>query len=141
MSRALKICTMKYLVTICLASFLAVAALGQKVARVSVTTSEPASTSLQKCVDAAKEVSYGSKDVDKHAGKATLWRSVSSLGGNLYEFDITINSEVSNGKTIYTFRMAHVPGVLVNFTKELKRYVAKLKLPDMVVGEYFDGIE
>ena len=90
----------------------------QKVAKVTVTTTEALNTSLQKCIDAGREAKYGSKDLDLKAGKATLWQSVPSFSGNMYEFQILITSETKDNKTSFSFRMPHVPGVMSSFTKK-----------------------
>lgn len=132
---------MKHLIILSLVCIISMNAFTQKVAKVIVTTTDSISISLQKCMDAGKEVKYGSKDVDKKEGKATLWKTVSFMSGDVKEQQILITSEIKDGKTAVTLRMPHVPGTLGSYTKDLKKYVDKLKLSDMVIGEYFDGIE
>lgn len=131
---------MKHLIILSLVSIVSINTFSQKVAKVTVSTTDSISTSIQKCTDAGREMKYGKKDLDLSAGKVTLWRTVSSLSGSSYEFQILIIAEIKDGKTLFTFRMPHTLAI-ISYTKELKKLVEKLKLSDMVVGEYFDGIE
>jgi hypothetical protein len=114
-------------------------AFSQKVAKVTVSTTDSINTSIQKCIDAGKEAKFGNKDLDLIAGKVTLWKNF--FGGNDKELKILITSEIKEGKTLLTLRMPHLPNTMGSYTKDLKKYVDKLKLSDKVVGEYFDGIE
>lgn len=132
---------MKYLIILSLISIISLNAYTQKVARVIITTTDSINAAFQKCIDAGRAAKYGSKDVDAKAGKATLWKTVSSMSGGTYEYQILVSSEIKDGKSTFTFRMPHVIGLPGGFTSVLKKYVDKLKLSDMVVGEYFNGIE
>lgn len=130
---------MKHFLTLSLSLIISMSAFTQKVAKVIVTTTDSVTIALKKCIDAGKEVKYGSKDLDLSVGKVTLWKYF--FGGNSKEQQILITSEIKEGKTVLTLRMPHLPNTLGSYTKELKKYIEKLKLTDIAIGEYFDGIE
>ncbi len=130
---------MKYLAILFLATIFSLNASAQKIAKVQITTTASVTDALGKCKEAGKSLKFGSKDFDAAAGKVTLWKNYA--GGNDSELQIQIVSEVKDGKTILTMRMPHLPNTMGSYIKELKKFTAKLILPDMQVGEYFDGIE
>lgn len=111
----------------------------QKVAKVVITTSASVTDALAACKEAGKAAEFGSKDFDAAAGKITLWRNYA--GGNDHELQVRITSEVKDGKTALTLVMPHLPNTMGSYIKELKKVSTKIKLPEQVVGEYFDGVE
>ena len=52
-----------------------------------------------------------------------------------------MKSIYKDGITTLAFRIPHNPKAIANYIKELKKITTKLQLPEMMVGEYFDGIE
>lgn len=113
----------------------------QKVAKVTITTKTSITEALDKCKEAGKKAKYGSRDyqVNGNNGKVTLWQSVGRI--NPFDFYCQINATFKDGITTLSFRMPHNPKAIANYIKELKKITKKLQLPEMMVGEYFDGIE
>lgn len=113
----------------------------QKVERVSVTTKASIADALEKCKEAGKKAKYGSRDLEasESKGKVTLWQSV----GNFAAFEIycQVTATAKDGITTLTFVLPHNPKAIANWTKELKKIIKKLELPDMMVGKYYAGIE
>lgn len=111
----------------------------QKVVKVTITTKTTIIDALEKCKEAGKEAKFGSRDYEANEqnGKITLWRSVSKE-----DFFCEIKAVQKDGITTLYFRMPHTPGLVSSsWTKELKKITKHLQLPEMMVGEYFDGIE
>jgi hypothetical protein len=111
----------------------------QKVVKVKITTKTTITDALEKCKEAGKKKKMGSRDYEanEETGKVTLWRSVSKE-----DFYCEITATQKDGITTLNFRMPHTPGLMSsNWTKELKKITKHLQLPEMMVGEYFDGIE
>lgn len=111
----------------------------QKVVKVKVTTTLSIAETLKHCQEAGKKAKFGSRDYEANetAGKVTLWQNVSKE-----DFYCDIKATHKDGVTTLHFRMPHTPGLFSSsWKKELKKITKHLKLPDMMVGEYFDGIE
>ena len=111
----------------------------QKVVKVTITTKTTIIDALEKCKEAGKEAKFGSRDYEANEqnGKITLWRSVSKE-----DFFCEIKAVQKDGITTLYFRMPHTPGLVSSsWTKELKKITKHLQLREMMVGEYFDGIE
>lgn len=114
----------------------------QKVVKVTITTKTTISNALEKCKEAGKKKKMGSRDyeVSDEEGKVTLWKTVGAL--TPADFYCEIKATYKDGITTLKFRMPHTPGLMSsNWTKELKKITKYLELPEMMVGEYFDGIE
>lgn len=113
----------------------------QKVAKVTITTKAPISDALEGCKQAGKKAKYGSRDLEASTekGKITLWQSVGRI--NPFEIYTQVTATADNGITTLVFKMPHNPNAIANYTKELKKITKNLQLPDMMVSEYFDGIE
>ena len=112
----------------------------QKVVKVKVTSSANIETSINECKNSGKSLKYGSKnsELNNNSGSLTLWKAV---GNSTLIIECDIKAERINETTSLTFRMPHVPGVLATWKKEVKKIIKNLELPDLMVGEYFDGIE
>jgi hypothetical protein len=116
--------------------------IAQEVVKVTITTKTTLVDALDKCKEAGKEAKFGSRDyeVSENSGKVTLWKTVGSIGKVDFFCDVT--AVYKDGITTLYFRMPHAPGLIsANWTKELKKITKHLSLPEMMVGEYFDGIE
>jgi len=113
----------------------------QKVAKVTITSKISISDALAKVKEAGLEAKYGSRDYEANAdnGKITLWQSVGRV--NPFDFYMQVNATYKDGITALVFKLPHNPKAIANYLKELKKVTNKLKLPEMMVGEYFDGIE
>jgi hypothetical protein len=114
----------------------------QKVVKVTITAKTTITDALEKCKEAGKKEKMGSRDFEVYDqnGKVTLWRTVGAL--TQADFFCEIKATYKDGITTLSFRMPHTPGLMSsNWTKELKKITKHLQLPDMMVGEYFDGIE
>ena len=127
-----------FLITIITITFIIQA---QKVARVVITSKTTISEALENCKEAGKKAKYGSRDyeVNQNNGKVTLWQSVGRH--NPFDFYCNVTATFKDGITTLTFRLPHNPKAIANYTKEVKKITKNLKLPEMMVGEYFDGIE
>ncbi len=113
--------------------------IAQEVVKVTITTKTTIINALEQCKAAGKEAKFGSRDYEttEQNGKITLWRSVSKE-----DFYCEIKAFQKDGITTLQFRMPHTPGLVsLSWIKELKRITKHLQLPEMMVGEYFDGIE
>ena len=111
----------------------------QKVVTVTISAKTSISEALEKCKEAGKEAKFGSRDYEANEqnGKITLWRNVSHE-----DFFCEIKAVQKDGVTTMYFRLPHTPGLIsTNWTNELKRITKHIDLPNMMVGEYFDGIE
>jgi hypothetical protein len=111
----------------------------QKVAKVTITSKTTITDALANCKEAGKEAKFASRDYEANEqnGKVTLWRSVSKE-----DFFCEIKALEKDGIVTLYFRMPHTPGLISSsWTNELKKITKHLKLPEMMVGEYFDGIE
>jgi len=111
----------------------------QKVVKVTITTKTSIKDALERCKEAGKEANFGSRDynADEQTGEVTLWRNMSKE-----DFFCEIKAEHKDGVTTLYFKMPHAAGLVSsNWTKELKKITKHLQLPEMMVGEYFDGIE
>ncbi len=113
----------------------------QKVAKVTITSKTSITEALNKCKEAGREANWGSRDYEANAshGKVTLWQNVGRI--NPFEFYCQVEATFKDGITTLSFRIPHNPNAIANYIKELKKITTKLKLPEMMVGEYFDGIE
>jgi len=114
----------------------------QEVVKVTITTKTTIADALEKCKEAGKNEKMGSRDYEANEqnGKVTLWRTVGAL--TQADFYCEIKATYIDGITTLNFRMPHTPGLMSsNWTKELKKITKHLSLPEMMVGEYFDGIE
>ncbi len=114
----------------------------QEVVKVTITTKTAVTDALEKCKEAGKKEKMGSRDfeVNEQNGKVTLWRTVGAL--TKADFYCEIKATYKDGITTLNIRMPHTPGLMSsNWTKELKKITKHLELPEMMVGEYFDGIE
>ncbi len=84
----------------------------------------------------------GSRDYEatEQNGKVTLWRTIGLI--EKADFYCEIKATFKDGITTLNFRLPHTPGLVSSsWTKELKKITKNLELPEMMVGEYFDGIE
>jgi hypothetical protein len=115
--------------------------IAQKTAKVTITTKTSIAAALDQCKEAGKKAKYGSRDFEANAndGKVTLWQSVGRI--NPFDFYCSVVATYKDGITTLTFKIPHNPKAIANYTKELKKITKNLKLPEMMVGEYFDGIE
>ena len=114
----------------------------QKVVKVTITTKTTVTDALEKCKEVGKKAKFGSRDYEanEQTGKITLWQTVGAL--TPADFYCEINAKHKDGITTLYFRMPHAPGLVSsNWTKELKKITKHIELPEMMVGEYFDGIE
>lgn len=113
----------------------------QKVATVTITTKSNIVDAFDKCKEAGKKAGYGSKDyeTDESKGKVTLWRNTGAFLKT--ELFIEITATYKDGVSTLLFKMPHNPKVMANYPHEIKKVTAKIKMTDMLVGEYFDGIE
>ena len=113
----------------------------QKVAKVTITSKISITDALEKCKEAGKKAKYGSRDYEANVsnGKVTLWQSVGRV--NPFDFYCQVDATFKDGITTLSFRLPHNPNAIANYIKELKKITTKLQLPEMMVGEYFDGIE
>lgn len=130
---------MKQIIVFSALLLVAAGAVAQKVAKVQITTTAKITEAIEAVKQAGKGAEYASKDEDATQGKITLWKYVFGLNNTAVEIYAT--AIVVNGKTQLTLRMPHLPNTFGSYTKDLKKYVSKLVLPDMVTGDYFDGIE
>lgn len=113
----------------------------QKVAKVTITSKISITDALDKCKEAGKKAKYGSRDYEANVsnGKVTLWQSVGRV--NPFDFYCQVDATFKDGISTLSFRLPHNPNAIANYIKELKKITTKLQLPEMMVGEYFDGIE
>jgi hypothetical protein len=113
--------------------------IAQEIVKVTITTKTTITNALANCKEAGKEAKFASRDYEANEqnGKVTLWRSVSKE-----DFFCEIKALEKDGIVTLYFRMPHTPGLISSsWTNELKKITKHLKLPEMMVGEYFDGIE
>jgi hypothetical protein len=131
---------MKTKITVLLLS-LSVFSYAQKIAKVTITSKISISDALAKVKEAGQEAKYGSREYEATTdnGKVTLWQSVGRA--HPFDFYMQITATYKDGITTLVFKLPHNPKAIANYTKELKKVTKELKLPDMMVGEYFDGIE
>lgn len=125
------------LLTLCIFSLSNSAA--QKVVTVTISAKTSISEALEKCKEAGKEAKFGSRDYEANEqnGKITLWRNVSHE-----DVFCEIKAVQKDGITTMYFRLPHTPGIVsASWTNELRRITKHIHLPEMMVGEYFDGIE
>ena len=115
--------------------------IAQKVATVSVTSKTNLSDAFYKCKEAGKKAGYGSRNIEEknENGKLTLWQGSGTFIKT--EMVIEITAVYKDGITTLLFKMPHNPKIVANYPREIKKVVSKLKLPEMMIGEYFDGIE
>jgi|GEM_PF-2564076 len=114
----------------------------QEVVKVTITTKTNLVDALEKCKEAGKKEKMGSRDyeVNEQNGKVTLWRTVGAI--TQADFFCEIKATYKDGITTLNFKLPHTPGLVSSsWTKELKKITKHLILPEMMVGEYFDGIE
>ena len=114
----------------------------QEIVKVTISTKASIADALEKCKEAGKKEKMGSRDyeVNDQNGKVTLWMTVGAL--TKADFFCEIKATNKDGVTTLNFRMPHTPGLMSsNWTKELKKITKHLELPEMIIGEYFDGIE
>jgi hypothetical protein len=113
----------------------------QKVAKVTITSKTTISDALAKVKEAGQEAKYGSREYEATTenGKVILWQSVGRV--NPFEVYMQITATYKDGITTLVFKLPHNPKAIANYTKELKKVTKKLKLPEMMSSEYFDGIE
>ncbi len=113
----------------------------QEVAKVTVSSTAPIADVLEKVKLAGKAVNYGSRDylATEKTGKITLWQTVGRL--DPFDFFCQVDATYKDGTTTLVFTMPHNPKAIANYIKELKKIIKELELPNMMVGEYFDGIE
>ena len=114
----------------------------QKVVKVTISGKISLIEALEKCKEAGKKEKFGSRDYEANEqnGKVTLWKTVGAL--SRADFFCDVKATFKDGVTTLNFRMPHAPGIISsNWTKELKKITKNLVLPEMMVGEYFDGIE
>jgi hypothetical protein len=114
---------------------------GQKVAKVTLTTSASLPAAFEAFRSAGKEAKYGSRDMDTSKGTITLWQQY--YGGNGKELQIQVTAKYENGRTTATLVMPHMPNTFGSYVKEIKKFTGRLsgKLPDLQFGEFTDGIE
>ncbi len=114
----------------------------QKVVKVKITTSMNIESALADCKEAGKKAKFGSRDYEanKLEGKVTLWRTIGAI--TQADFYCEIKATNKGGITTLNFRMPNNPDIISsNWKKELKKITKHLKLPEMMVSEYFYGIE
>ena len=113
----------------------------QKVAKVTITSKISIIDALTEVKKAGAEEKFGSRDYEANTdnGKVTLWQSVGRISP--FEFFMQITATNKDGVTTLLFKVPHNPKAIANYVKELKKVTRHLKLPDMMVGEYTDGIE
>jgi len=113
----------------------------QKVAKVTITSKTTITDALDKCKEAGKKSNWGSRDYEANesTGKVTLWQNVGRI--DPFEIYCQIEATFKDGITTLSFRIPHNPKAIANYIKEMKKITTKLQLPEMMVGEYFDGIE
>lgn len=114
----------------------------QKVVIVKITTTMNIEGALAECKEAGKKAKFGSRDYEanKLEGKVTLWITV----GRITQADVycEIKATHKGGITTLNFRMPkNLDVISLSWKKELKRITKHLNLPEMMVGEYFYGIE
>lgn len=133
--------TTKILLALLVSSFLlcGLNSTAQKVAKVTISVTATQGQAIAALKHAGKQAKYGSKDVDTTAGTLTLWLMVGNLTPQELDNYITITQ--SGAQSIITMRMPRVKGILGSYTKELKKIVKHLALPNMLVGEYTEEIE
>jgi hypothetical protein len=133
----------KFILTLVVFSFCSISnVIAQKVVKVTISTKTTITNALENCKEAGKKEKMGSREyeVNDQNGKVTLWRTVGPL--TQADFFCEINANYKDGITTLNFRMPHTPGLISSsWTKELKKITKHLDLPEMMVGEYFDGIE
>jgi hypothetical protein len=123
-------------------SLLSVNTNAQKVVKVTITAKTTILNALDKCKEAGKKEKMGSRDYEatEQNGKVTLWRTIGLI--EKADFYCEIKATFKDGITTLNFRLPHTPGLVSSsWTKELKKITKNLELPEMMVGEYFDGIE
>ena len=111
----------------------------QKVVKVTITGNTNLINALEICKSAGKTEGFGNRnyEITESTGKITLWKNVSKE-----DFFCEIVGSEKDGVTTLNFRMPHTPGLMSsNWTKELKKITKHISLPEMMVSEYFDGIE
>jgi hypothetical protein len=113
----------------------------QEVAKVTVSSTAPITDILEKVKLAGKTLNFGSRNylATEKTGKITLWQTVGRL--DPADFFCQVDATFKNGTTTLVFSMPHNPKLIANYVKELKKIIKELELPNMMVGEYFDGIE
>ena len=114
----------------------------QQVVKVKISTTMNIEDALAECKEAGKKAKFGSRDYEanKLEGKVTLWQTIGLT--TRVDFYCEIKATHKEGITTLNFRMPNSPDIFsLNWKKELKKITKHLKLPEMMVGEYFYGIE
>jgi hypothetical protein len=113
----------------------------QKVTKINISGKCSVEEALAKTKEAGIKADFGSRDYLNNvtSGKITLWQTLRDVPP--IDFYCVVTAIHNNGITTLTFTMPHNPQLIGSYKKEIKKIIKHLVLPEMMVGEYFEGIE